>query len=298
MRTYRIARAAELAGLSEEVIRAWERRYGVPRPQRTPSGYRVYTETDIAVLRRLKQLTEEGMAIREAAALAPTFETEPPKAADGAGNGAAPAEVARWHRAIVAAAHRLDQNAVEDVLNHAFAALSPLAVYDLLLVPLERELGRTWQDSRLGVTEEHLVSHAVRTRLATLLQTGPRAARRHALCACFPEELHDLGLFGAALRLRELGCRITFLGQRVPVQQLVGAMRAIEPNVVALACVTDPGADAVRETLAAIGAARARRTLVIAGGVAAERHQALFRRAKIEVVGQDADWRTVLRRLN
>ena len=296
MRTYRIARAAALAGLSEEVIRAWERRYGVPRPQRTPSGYRVYTEDDIAVLRRLKQLTEDGMAIREAAALVPSLRDEP-SAEPASGDGAEPAEVARWHRAIVAAAHRLDQAAVDDVLGHAFAALSPLAVYDLLLVPVERELGRTWQDSRLGVTEEHLVSHAVRTRLATLVQSGPKAARKHAVCACFPEELHDLGLFGAALRLREVGHRITFLGQRVPVQQLVGTMRAIEPDVVAVACVTDPGTEQVRETLAAIGAGRPRGTTLIAGGVAAERHRALFRRAKMEVVGQSDDWKPILDRL-
>jgi DNA-binding transcriptional MerR regulator len=296
VRTYRIARAAALTGLSEEVNRAWERRYGVPRPQRTPSGYRVYTEDDIAVLRRLKRLTEDGMAIREAAALVPTLQHEP-KEEPTSGNGPAPAEVARWHRAIVAAAGRLDQAAVDDVLGQAFAALSPLAAYDLLLVPVERELGRTWQDSRLGVTEEHLVSHAVRTRLATLLQTGPRAARKHAVCACFPEELHDLGLFGAALRLREVGHRITFLGQRVPVQQLVGTMRAIEPDVVAVACVTDPGAEAIREILAAIGAGRPRGTTLIAGGVAAERHRALFRRAKMDVVGQDADWKPILDRL-
>jgi DNA-binding transcriptional MerR regulator len=296
VRTYRIARAAALTGLSEEVIRAWERRYGVPRPQRTPSGYRVYTEDDIAVLRRLKQLTEDGMAIREAAALVPTLRDEP-EAAPASDNGAEPAEVARWHRAIVAAARRLDQAAVDDVLGHAFAALSPLAAYDLLLVPVERELGRTWQDSRLGVTEEHLVSHAVRTRLATLLQAGPRAARKHAVCACFPEELHDLGLFGAALRLREVGHRITFLGQRVPVEQLVGTMRAIEPDVVALACVTDPGTEQIRETLAAIGAGRPRGTTIIAGGIAAERHRALFRRAKMDVVGQGDDWTPILDRL-
>ena len=82
------------------------------------------------------------------------------------------------------------------------------------------------------------------------------------------------------------------------MKQLVGTMRAIEPGVVALACVTDPGADAVREMLASIGSGRPRRTAIIAGGVAAERHQSLFRRAKMEVVGQDADWRPVLARLH
>lgn len=296
MRTYRIARAAALTGLSEEIIRAWERRYGVPRPQRTPSGYRVYSEADIAVLRRLKQLTKEGMAIREAAALVPALEAEEPRT-EPSSDGTAPSQVASWHRAILAAAHRLDQAGVDTVLGQAFAALSPLAVYDLLVVPVERELGRTWQDSRLGVTEEHLVSHAVRTRLATLLQTGPHGARKHALCACFPEELHDLGLFGAALRLREVGFRNTILGQRVPVGQLVGAMQSAGPDVVALACVTDPGASAVREILAALTAGRPRGIAMIAGGVAAKRHLALFRRAKIEVVGQDTDWGPILARL-
>jgi Asp/Glu/hydantoin racemase len=81
------------------------------------------------------------------------------------------------------------------------------------------------------------------------------------------------------------------------VQQLVGTMRAIEPDVVAVACVTDPGAEAIREILAAIGAGRPRGTTLIAGGVAAERHRALFRRAKMDVVGQDADWKPILDRL-
>lgn len=293
MRTYRISRAAALTGLSEEVIRAWERRYGVPRPQRTPGGYRVYTEEDIATLRRLKELTEDGVAIREAAALVPTLahEAASPETADGA----TPAEVARWHRAILAAAKRLDQAGVDQVLDRAFAALPALRVYDLLVVPLERELGSSWQHSRLGVTEEHLVSHAVRTRLAALLDTGPAAARRHALCACFPEELHDVGLVGSALRLREAGHRVTFLGQRVPVDQLVEAMRTLAPDLVALACVTDPGPAALRATIAAIAAGRPRGTRIVAGGVAAERHRALFRRARIAVVADDADWKAVLR---
>jgi DNA-binding transcriptional MerR regulator len=59
-RTYRIHIAAELSGVRVELIRAWERRYGFPHPQRTPSGYRVYTQQDVALLKRLKQLTEEG----------------------------------------------------------------------------------------------------------------------------------------------------------------------------------------------------------------------------------------------
>ena len=70
-RTYRIHIASELSGVRVELIRAWERRYGFPRPQRTPSGYRVYTQRDVALLKRLKQLTEEGVAISEAVKMLP-----------------------------------------------------------------------------------------------------------------------------------------------------------------------------------------------------------------------------------
>src|SRR5688572_30038252 len=67
--TYRIRAVAQLTGLSEQVIRAWERRYGILSPKRTPGGYRAYTEEDIAILRRLRELTEQGVSIGDAARL-------------------------------------------------------------------------------------------------------------------------------------------------------------------------------------------------------------------------------------
>jgi DNA-binding transcriptional MerR regulator len=55
-------------GIPAETIRAWERRYGVPRPQRTPSGRRLYSEADLDVLRHLR--ARETGAAQVAAALA------------------------------------------------------------------------------------------------------------------------------------------------------------------------------------------------------------------------------------
>lgn len=68
-RSYRIQKASEFSGVSIELIRAWERRYGVLKPSRTPGGYRIYTDDDIAVLKRLKQMVDDGMSISEAAKL-------------------------------------------------------------------------------------------------------------------------------------------------------------------------------------------------------------------------------------
>ena len=51
---YRIQVAAQISGVNEPLIRAWERRYGVLKPRRTPGGYRTYSDADIQVLKKLK----------------------------------------------------------------------------------------------------------------------------------------------------------------------------------------------------------------------------------------------------
>ena len=52
-------------GLTADVLRAWERRYGVVSPKRTPSGYRLYDDQAIATLVRVRELTETGAALAD-----------------------------------------------------------------------------------------------------------------------------------------------------------------------------------------------------------------------------------------
>jgi DNA-binding transcriptional MerR regulator len=64
---YRIHWVAEQTGVPEATLRAWERRYQVPTPARTPSGYRVYSKQDVDAVKRMRQLCESGMSASEAA---------------------------------------------------------------------------------------------------------------------------------------------------------------------------------------------------------------------------------------
>jgi MerR family transcriptional regulator, light-induced transcriptional regulator len=54
---------AEQTGITAATIRVWEQRYGFPEPSRTPSGYRVYTDEDVAALRRVSALRESGLSV-------------------------------------------------------------------------------------------------------------------------------------------------------------------------------------------------------------------------------------------
>jgi len=271
---HRIGEVASRTGLSEHVIRAWERRYRVLSPERTAGRYRLYTDDDVRLLRRLRKLTEQGVPISEAVRLATeTRAATPPPEEPTAANSSDGDRVRSWQHAILAAAEHLDQRGVESVLDQALAALPPLLVYDRLMVGVEREVGDRWHAGRLGIAEEHLVSQAIRERLVRLAHAAPAAgARRHALCACFPDDEHEIGLLGAALRFRESGFRVTYLGARTPPADLVRAARALRPDVVALSCVCDPGATVVRRVLREVAEGLARGTRLVVGGRGAENH--------------------------
>jgi MerR family transcriptional regulator, light-induced transcriptional regulator len=283
--TYRIQLAAEMSGVKEGLIRAWERRYGVLKPARSPGGYRTYTLADIEVLKRLKRLTEEGVAIAQAVKLLPSIRREakeleeptPPNR-----NLSREEQLKLWREQILEAGKRLNQLQIEAVLDAALARLNPLAFFDGLVVPLLREVGDRWHTGQLIVAEEHLISQSVRQKLVTLWANAPRRAKRHVVCACLGEELHELGLFGAALRFRHQGYRVTFLGARTPVAQVVHLAQVARPDLIAVSVINDVG---VEDQLTQLAAALPPGTKVLVGGRGAEPHRRVIKRLGFDLEG-------------
>src|SRR5689334_1137828 len=78
---------ARETGVPADTFRAWERRYGIPRPQRTAGGHRLYSERDIGIIRWLRDRTNEGVNISHAVLLLSDILDAP--AAATANNGAA-----------------------------------------------------------------------------------------------------------------------------------------------------------------------------------------------------------------
>jgi DNA-binding transcriptional MerR regulator/methylmalonyl-CoA mutase cobalamin-binding subunit len=295
-RTYRIHVAAELSGVRVELIRAWERRYGVLAPKRTPSGYRVYTDRDVALLRRLKQLTEEGVSISEAAAMLPQLLEEldavPPALAPA--QEPSPASLVAWREEILLAAEGLEQRRVSEVLDEVLGALTPLRAYEEVLVPLQREVGERWHAGAFSVAQEHLVTQEVRARLISMLHAAPTKGRRRAVLACFPDEQHELGLLGTALRLRHAGVMVTLLGQRTPAEEVGRVARDLKAELVGLSAVTDHGAREFEDTLSRIIEAAPKGTAVWVGGPAALVHRKVCEQRGVHVFESGDDWAKLL----
>lgn len=292
-RTYRIRVAAELSGVSEGLIRAWERRYGVLKPRRTASGYRSYTSADIEVLKQLKRLTEEGVAIAEAVKLLPQIRREvkegrehpkPPK----------PGQLAKWRSDVLHAAESLDQQRIEQILEEAMARLRPVSFFDDLVMPLLREVGDRWHAGTLSVAQEHLVTQTARQCLLALIHRAPHQARHHVVCACFPKEDHELGLLGVALKFRHAGWRVTFLGARTPAEYVGQVVKAIHPDLVALSCVADEGTGPFEATLRAIVVTLPHSSRVVVGGAASLKYHSVAASLGVQTVTDDHEWNELL----
>jgi len=260
---YRVKTVASMTGIPRPTLVAWERRYGMLEPRRDESGYRVYSDADVALLQRLKAMVDSGMAISEALRVA------------GAGTPAIPAPVVEpparapilpWRR-LVRALLTYDRTAAElllrDLEHYSFERC-----IDDLYQPLLTDLGEAWQAGRITIAQEHYASGFCREQLLGMfhrLGAGPENGIPVA-CATVPGEPHDLGLLCVAIRLALRGCRVTWLGADVPIEDLSAFLSTHPPRLLCLSTVLpQPGFDVLDFARRVQRSARPR-TLVAVGG--------------------------------
>jgi MerR family transcriptional regulator, light-induced transcriptional regulator len=276
---------AKQTGITLHVLRAWERRYGVVEPVRTPGGQRLYSDADIARLRLLRQVTEAGRNISQVAAL-PQAELERVAAQDARdGEVAKPESAAAGYRArCVAAAERLDGDAVHAVLMRAVVSLRPAEFLDDVLMPLLREVGELWHGGSIGPAHEHVVSVAARRVVAWLLEAYEAPANAPlALVTTVAGEQHEFGALMVSVVALDEGWRVTHLGTSLPASEIIRAARAVKPSLVALSVVNTAapaGLDDVVGEVTSVRAALPPTVPLVVGGAGA-----VVRRAALEAAG-------------
>lgn len=231
-----IRTVSALTGVNAITLRAWERRYGLIRPLRTPKGHRLYTPAHVEQIQRVLALTREGMAIGQVRqALQGEAPTPAAKPAAGPWGG--------YRKRMTAAITAFDEHAVEEVYAEALA-LHPIdRANRLLLLPLLEELGLRWSKVAGGVAEEHFFSAYLRNKLgARFHHRRPLDAGPKILAACVPGELHEIGLLLFALAVHEAGMRVVLLGADVPFDEVAAAARRAQCNAVVLSSSIEPDA--------------------------------------------------------
>lgn len=236
----RIGELSRRTGVSPELLRAWELRYGLLEPSRTAGRFRLYSEADVARVRRMRANLADGLSASEAARAALA---ERPQA-DSPGLEEAADDLAR-------SLEGYDDVGAQGALDGLLAAFSLDVVVREVLVPYLHDVGERWKHGALSVGQEHFISNVIRGRLLALSRGWDRGLGPRAVLASAEGDQHDLPvlLFGVVLRTH--GWRITFLGADTPVASLAETVRAIRPDVVVVAGtvrgVFDPIVEQLRE---------------------------------------------------
>jgi DNA-binding transcriptional MerR regulator len=245
---YNLKAVLRETGLGADTLRAWERRYGVPAPQRTAGGHRLYSEYDIAQLKWLIARQNDGLSISravemwkeqlaqgkdplDAPARSKAMPSLPPQAIYLPPETGMDNLRAQW----LAACLNFNESAAEQTLNQAFSLYPVETVCTDLLARGLSEVGMLWYENRASVQQEHFASNLAMRRLDALIAAAPPAGRPHTiLVGCPPEEWHTFTGLLVTLFLRRRGLNVVYLGANVPANRFEETLAAIQPRLVIL----------------------------------------------------------------
>lgn len=243
---YNLKVVMQETGIKADTLRAWERRYGLPVPERTSGGHRLYSQYDIETIKWLHARQAEGLRINRAVNLwrrmqdsdqdpllaLPVEEIQTPVVAGELISGEILDEMKEnW----IAACMVFDEPSAENILAQAFAR------YPLETVCLEilrkglSEIGNLWYSGESTVQQEHFASSLAIRRLDALLAAAPAPTRKgRILIGCPAGEEHVFSALMVTLLLRHHGYDVIYLGANVPLAQLGKTITSTQPTLVVL----------------------------------------------------------------
>jgi MerR family transcriptional regulator, light-induced transcriptional regulator len=236
----RIGQLSTRVGVSPEVLRAWEQRYGLLRPERSSGGFRLYSSADEARVRRVLAHKQRGLATAEAARLALAEDEVSVALGAKTTEPSAPEErdaVQELRSRLTSAIETFDEAATQAVVDRAFATVGVDQAIGAVVLAALRDIGEHWERGRVDVAQEHYATNMLHARLMALARGWDEGSGPRAVLACAPGELHVVGLVCLGLALRERGWRVLFLGADTPIAALERTVGEVAPSLVVVSSV-------------------------------------------------------------
>lgn len=218
-----IGALARAVGIPADTLRTWERRYGVPAPQRTPTGHRRYDNSTVDHLVSVRKALDLGHRASVVLGWSPEQLQENLHRADNRARGQLRPTSSVETRVIATAvghARQFEDDKLDQLLAVQWAREPSLAFITRIAIPFIHAVGEAWESGDIGVCHEHYASERLRYMLETRWrELSSSADGPLVLCATPEGEHHVLGLHIAALVASIEGARIVFLGADVPTAE-------------------------------------------------------------------------------
>lgn len=279
---YNIKAVVQATEISSSTLRAWERRYQMCAPQRSESGYRLYSDRDIAKIRWLKAQVDAGMAISqavawldrlveeaggEAATILPFNGEVAVPAAAVSGRRTSIRDIATLQTEVTRGLVSYDEQSAEAAMAEAFALYPIEQVGEELIVPTLVQIGDLWHSGEISVTTEHYATNYLLQRLMGLLRVSANSNSGPLIwVGCAPGELHEIGALMLTIFLRRSGHNVQYLGRNLPVPDLVAEVERQHPAMVLISASSNEAAAGLNEMTAALVNTQPPRPIVGYGG--------------------------------
>ena len=292
---YNIKSVSEQTGVPPVTLRAWERRYKFPLPHRTETGYRLYTEYDIASVNWLKQQTEEGMTIAQAVKLLLGLIE---RGEDPLVKGMAKKEIVdsgfqsieQVQPALVNALIHLDESAARGVMDYAFNMYTLEQVLVEIIQPTMIEIGDRWHSGEISIATEHFATNLCRLFLMNAYEMTTAVSRSGSVvAACAPGEFHELGLLMLTVLLRSRGINVTYLGANINLDRFAETVFKVRPSMLLFSATTEKTAVALIDLFNVLDEMPDPKPIIGLGGQAFKQSPALANRIPGTILGPNAE---------
>ena len=235
---FAIQQVADMTGLSKQVIRKWEERYGIIQPKRLENGYRIYSQQDVKTLLKIKLLSEQGHSLKQAALLINEVEEDPEVSNL---NGKSP-NYEQWNEYVfqlLEKGRHCDELEINFILKQAYNHVGLERFLTNVVVPFLKEVGRKWENHEWDEYQESVSSLVVRDFLIQIRRNYQyRESARFVLGACLPFEHHEVPLHLFLLRFMMQGWKTQLIGASPAPGAIEALVCKLKPDVVLLSATT------------------------------------------------------------
>ena len=240
MKTFRINHVAKVTGISKEVLRVWEKRYGLLCPERGTNRYRLYSEKDVELLLFLRKEMDQGQSIGELASLGKDgILTRIKQSKINKPTSATKDQILEeLERYLLDFETTFFENKLHDL-----RILMPFEeFFHKILVPLQIRVGELWTNDKIDISIEHYVTAQAQQKISKAMSSmtadnkGPKV-----IIACPSWDLHEIGAQMLSYYCSVWKCRVIYLGANLPLENLINFSSINKPDVILLSCTTNIG---------------------------------------------------------
>jgi MerR family transcriptional regulator, light-induced transcriptional regulator len=245
---FTIQQVADITGLSKQVIRKWEERYGIIKPERMENGYRIYSKKDVQTLIKTKSLSEQGHTLKQAAFLVQDMEEVPEISIVQENPVHRDEQLNEYVLQLLEKGWHCDEIELNLILKQAYHHVGLERFITNIVVPFLKEVGKKWENHEWDEFQESVSSLVVRDFLVQLRRNHPyRENAPFVLGACLPNEQHEVPLHLILVQFMLEGWKTQLIGTSPAPGAIESLVHKLKPNVVLLSVTTaipfekDPG---------------------------------------------------------